>query len=142
MIYLLMDLFGTSLLETWRALKFVIFCSLIRTYFSLQNRISKSIFLIAWEILFISFVLSYRVRRLGTFIFFSSLNGFKFLYLEAVPLGNEESLSLLAMWIPVNSLIQDESNLHSSNAELCCVPPTLVISQLLSLLSGMSFPSC
>lgn len=30
---------------------------------------------------------------------------------------------MLAMWIPVNSLIQDESNLHSSNTELSCVSP-------------------
>lgn len=71
--------------------------------------------------------------------FVSSLNGFKFLYLEASPSGNEGGLSLLAMWIPVNSLIQDESNLHSSNAELSCVPPTLVIFQLFSPPSGMSF---
>lgn len=55
----------------------------------------------------------------------SSVNGFKFLYLETIPSGNEEGLSLLAMWIPVNSLIQDESNLHSSNTELSCVSPQI-----------------
>ena len=57
--------------------------------------------------------------------FVFSVNGFKFLYLEAIPSGNEGGLSLLAMWIPVNSLIQDESNLHSSNTELSCVSPQI-----------------
>ena len=42
-----------------------------------------------------------------------------------MPSGNEEGLSLLAMWIPVNVLIQDESNLHSSNTELSCVSPQI-----------------
>lgn len=34
--------------------------------------------------------------------FVSSLNGFKLFYLEAISSGNEEGLSQLATWIPVN----------------------------------------
>lgn len=74
-------------------LKFVIFCSLVSTYFSLGNRNLKSVFLFALQVLLMFSVLSCRVRIICFLFYVSSLNGFRLLYLEAISSGNEGSFS-------------------------------------------------